>query len=90
MDKVVVVFTMKSCPFCQMLKENLDKEGIEYVDRDIHEHEDEYNMFVKMTENEYVPAIMIVNEQTRDAKFYAPDRDFEDLDQAVNLIKESF
>jgi glutaredoxin len=35
MDKVAVVFTMKSCPFCQMLKENLDKEGIEYVDRDI-------------------------------------------------------
>jgi hypothetical protein len=33
---------------------------------------------------------MIVNEETEEAKFYAPDRDFEDLDQAVKLIKESF
>ena len=66
------------------------KENIEFIDADIDDNSDEYNMFVKMTENEYVPAIMIVNEQTRDAKFYAPDRDFEDLDQAVNLIKESF
>ena len=82
----VVVFTMKGCPHCDDFKELLVKENIEFVDADI----DEYNMFVKMTENEYVPAIMIVNEQTRDAKFYAPDRDFEDLDQAVNLIKESF
>ena len=81
----VVVFTMKGCPHCDDFKEN-----IEFVDADIDDNSDEYNMFVKMTENEYVPAIMIVNEQTRDAKFYAPDRDFEDLDQAVNLIKESF
>ena len=86
----VVVFTMKGCPHCDDFKELLVKENIEFVDADIDDNSDEYNMLVKMTENEYVPAIMIVNEQTRDAKFYAPDRDFEDLDQAVNLIKESF
>ena len=86
----VVVFTMKGCPHCEEFKELLVKENIEFVDADIDDNSEEYNMFVKMTENEYVPAIMIVNEQTRDAKFYVPDRDFEDLDQAVNLIKESF
>ena len=81
---------MKGCLHCEEFKELLVKENIEFVDADIDDNSEEYNMFVKMTENEYVPAIMIVNEQTRDAKFYAPDRDFEDLDQAVNLIKESF
>jgi len=48
MDKVVILFTMKSCPFCHMLKENLDKAGIEYVDRDIDEHSEEYDMFVNI------------------------------------------
>lgn len=86
----VVVFTMKGCPHCVEFKELLVKENIEFLDADIDDNSDEYNMFVKVTDNEFIPAIMIVNEETQDAKFYAPDRDFEDLDQAVNLIKESF
>jgi glutaredoxin len=86
----VVVFTMKGCPHCTEFKELLVKENIEFVDADIDDNSDEYGMFVKVTENEFIPAIMIVNEETKDAKFYAPDRDFEDLNQAVNLIKESF
>ncbi len=86
----VVVFTMKGCPHCGEFKELLVKESIEFVEADIDDNSDEYDMFVKVTENEYIPAIMIVNEETEEAKFYAPDRDFEDLDQAVKLIKESF
>ena len=75
---------------CNEVKEILTNEGIEYVEADINENEEEYNLFVKVTDNEYVPAMMIIEDGTTDAKFYAPDRDFEDLDQAVNLIKESF
>ena len=67
----------------------LVKENINFVEADIDDNSDEYEMFVKVTENEYIPAIMMVNEETEEAKFYAPDRDFEDLEQAVNLIKES-
>ena len=86
----VVVFTMKGCPHCGEFKELLVKESIEFVEADIDDNAVEYEMFVKVTENEYIPAIMIVNEETEEAKFYAPDRDFEDLDQPVKLIKESF
>ena len=89
MDKVAVVFTMKSCPFCQMLKENLDKEGIEYVDRDIHEHEDEYNMFVDITGNDYVPAFMLIENPDTEPKteLYAPDRDFQNINEGFDIIK---
>ena len=93
MDKVAVVFTMKSCPFCQMLKENLDKEGIEYVDRDIHKHEDEYNMFVEITGNDYVPAFMLIENpesEKPNTGLYAPDRDFEDVEHGLKIIKEFF
>mgnify|MGYP003325548180 FL=1 len=80
---------MKGCPHCSEFKEMLVKENIDFVEADIDDNSDEYEMFVKVTENEYIPAIMMVNEETEEAKFYAPDRDFEDLEQAVNLIKES-
>jgi glutaredoxin len=86
--KHVLVFTMDGCPHCSDFKEMLTNEGIEYIEADINENEEEYNLFVKVTENEFVPAIMIIEEGTTDAKFYAPDRDFEDLEQAVTLIRE--
>jgi glutaredoxin len=53
MDKLAIIFSMKSCPHCKILKEMLDKEDIPYVDRDIDEHSDEYDMFVSITKNEY-------------------------------------
>jgi hypothetical protein len=40
----IIVYTMKGCPFCVELKDMLIKEGIDFVDRDIHEYEEEYNL----------------------------------------------
>lgn len=92
MDKIAVIFTMKHCSFCHMLKEMLDKDGIEYLDRDIQEHEDEYNLFVDVTKNEFVPAFMLIEspENNPISKLFAPDRDFEDVEQGAKIIKEFF
>ena len=93
MDKVAVVFTMKSCPFCQMLKENLEKEGIDYVDRDIDEYEEEYKMFSEITGNDYVPAFMLIENPDSDlplTELFAPDRDFNDIDEGAQIIREFF
>ena len=35
----IVVYTMKGCPFCDDFKKMLTEEDIEFIDRDIHEHE---------------------------------------------------
>lgn len=91
MDKIVVIYTMKSCPYCHELKEMLDKENIEYFDRDIHDYKEEYDIFVEITGNEYVPSFMTVKEP--DAKkpevfLYAPERDFNELEDGVKIIKE--
>ena len=40
--KVVILFSMKSCPHCVHIKELFDEHNIPYVDRDIHEYEEEY------------------------------------------------
>jgi glutaredoxin len=90
MDKVIVLFTMKGCPHCVEMKEMLIKEGIDFFDRDIEEYEDEYNMFVEITENEYVPAFMLIeNPETEPiSELYAPERDYDDLEDGVGIIKE--
>ena len=84
---------MKGCPFCVEFKKMLKKEGIEFVDRDIDEHSDEYDMFVSITKNEYVPAFMLIESPGKEnskTELYAPERDFSELDEGVTIIKEFY
>lgn len=93
MDKIAIVFTMKSCPHCHDFKKLLDEAEVDYIDRDIYEFEEEYEMFVEATGNEFVPAFMLIENiesESPDTKLFAPDRDFEDIDQGVSIIKEFY
>jgi glutaredoxin len=89
MDKIAVLFTMKGCPFCVELKEMLEKEQIPFVNRDIHEHEDEYELFVEVTGNEFVPAFMLIESPETEpvTELFAPDRDFQDITEGFEIIK---
>jgi glutaredoxin len=90
--KVVVLFTMKGCPFCDMIKEEFKKEDILFLERDIEEYEEEYDSFVEVTENDFVPAMTLLtldeNEEATNVKLIAPDRDFDDIYQGVELVKQ--
>jgi glutaredoxin len=81
---------MDGCPFCTMMKDKLNESNIIFHERDIDVHKDEYDLFVEITENEYVPAFMIIesDEQKQPiSSLYAPDRDFNDLDEGIEIIK---
>jgi glutaredoxin len=84
----VVVYTMKNCPFCSEFKEILTNEGIEFVDRDIDEYEEEYDLFAEITNNDMVPALLIIegNEENHESFLYAPETHYNELTEAVELI----
>ena len=92
--KVAVVYPMEGCTFCQQNKEELKKNKLPFVERDIHEHQDEYDEFVRVTENEYVPAMMLLTldeeDNTSNVKLLAPDRDYEDIFEGVEMVKKYF
>jgi glutaredoxin len=81
---------MNGCPFCEMMKEQLKESNIEFYERDIDEHKDEYDMFVEITENEYVPAFMIVESPGESPKslLFAPERDFNEISEGIDIIKK--
>lgn len=84
---------MEGCPYCVQMKDQLTESNINFVERDIDEHKDEYDMFVEITENEFVPAFMIVESpDTDDHKSYlfAPERDYNEIEEGVAIIKEHF
>ena len=59
MDNLVVVFTMQGCPFCDMMKSQLIESQIDFIERDIQTHGEEYQLFVESTGCEFVPAFKI-------------------------------
>lgn len=89
-DLSVIVFTMKGCPFCDDFKKILESQGIEYFDRDIHENESEYNIFSEITDNDMVPALLIIegDEENYESFLYAPERNYDELTEAVDIINE--
>ena len=85
----LVVFTMEGCPFCVEMKDKIKELGIEFVDADIEENEMEYEIFKKLVGNDYVPAFMIIMGEDN-AKVFAPERDSNEIDEGIDIIKKHF
>ena len=81
---------MKGCPFCTDFKDMLTNEGIEFFDRDIDDYEEEYQLFTEVTDNDMIPALLIIEGDDKEHKsfLYAPERDYNELSEAVSIIKE--
>jgi glutaredoxin len=89
-DLNIIVYTMEGCPFCTDFKELLVKEGIEFFDRDIDVYEDEYETFCEITKNNMIPALLIIEGNDDDYKsyLYAPERNYDELTEAVTIINQ--
>ena len=92
-ERHIVLFTMDGCPFCEIMKEELKKNEISFIDRDIYEFHEEYEMFKKsVDDNEFVPGFMVIetDDTTHQALTFAPERDFDTIEKGVELIKEYY
>lgn len=92
MKKLVVLYTMSSCPFCSEIKDMLNEENIDYYERDIDEYKEEYDDFVKLTENDYLPSFSIItidgDNEVNDFEYLVPDESFGSLEEAVQKVKD--
>jgi len=88
-ELTVVVYTMKGCPFCDDFKKMLQEENVEFHDRDIEEYDKEYKTYVEITENEYIPALLLIKSEGEkyESFLYAPERDYNELKEALNIIQ---
>ena len=88
-DLNIIVDTMKGCPFCVDFKDILIREGIEFFDRDIDEYKDEYDIFVEVTGNDMIPSLLVIegDEEKHESFLYAPERNYNELTEAVDIIK---
>ena len=93
MEQLIVIYSMEGCPFCVMMKEQLETENIPFIMRDIDEEMEEYDLFKKAVGgNEFVPAFMIIETdgENHNTKFFAPERDYDEIEDGVKIIKENY
>jgi len=80
------------------MKNILDENNIVYSEKDIDEHKEEYDLFVEATDNDYIPSFMLLeldmiseselSEKPKKVKLLAPDRDFQELEEALEMVKK--
>jgi len=92
MDKLVIIYSMRGCPHCVELKKMLEEIKIPFIDRDVNDYEEEYELYTKVVGNEYVPALMLIENPDTESKteLYAPERDYNELEDALKIIKEFY
>jgi hypothetical protein len=68
----------------------LKEEGVEFFDRDIDKYKDEYDIFSEITDNDMIPALLIIEGSGKDYKsfLYAPEKNYNELTEALQIINE--
>lgn len=93
MSKLLILYTMKGCPYCEMIKDNLNENLISFHERDIDEYEEEFNLFTEVSGSEYVPSFMIIENVGGDehkSHLFVPEINFNTIDEATEIIKEFY
>lgn len=86
MASELLLFTLDGCGSCKSLKERLNEEFIPYREVEVGKNKEIWNKVIEQTGNEYLPAFYIKKDDTGKGPFFAPQKDFKDNDDAVNII----
>ena len=80
MKEKITIYTSKTCPYCDTVKDKLQDANIKFTEIDIIEHKKTWNGVVNLTANPVTPTIEINGE------FLLPGRDFQQPEQLVDVI----
>ena len=86
MNKKIVIYTSKTCQYCDQVKKSLTESSIEFTEIDIIEYKSVWNNVKNLTATPVTPTIKINDE------FLLPGRDFvspENLIEIISNFKES-
>tara|TARA_R100000742_G_C4200192_1_gene29529 strand:+ start:177 stop:566 length:390 start_codon:yes stop_codon:yes gene_type:complete len=78
--KKIKIYTNTTCPYCKSIKEELNKVGIEFENKDTTECKDSWQEIVNLTGIPSVPTIKYNDE------FLAPGRDFSNPEHLINIL----
>ena len=88
MANKLLLFTLDTCGHCKRLKERLINESIPFTEIEVNSNQSLWNQVVTQSKNEYLPTFFIKKEGSDTGPIFCPERDFENDDQAIEIIKK--
>lgn len=81
---MVKVYGFSACPYCKELKEILTKEGVQFIDVDIEqpENQEEFNKVMEIAKADEVPIVIVGNQ------ILVPNVSFQSIKEAAELTKK--
>ena len=79
--KKITIYTAATCSYCKTLKEELEKNNIEFEDRITSEWKDEWHKIISLTGMPTTPTICYED------SYFIPARDFGNPQQLVEILK---
>ena len=81
MKKDIIIYTSKTCPYCNQIKQLFKDKKIKYTEKDKEKFNHEWYRVVELTGIPVFPTINIDNE------YLVPNRDFQNQQQLLNIIE---
>ena len=81
MKKYIIIYTSKTCPYCNQIKQLFKDKKIKYTEKDKEKFNQEWYRVVELTGIPVFPTINIDNE------YLVPNRDFQNQQQLLNIIE---
>ena len=80
MEKITI-YTNETCPYCKQIKEELNKENIEFNEKLTEDFKEEFQQIVNLTSINMTPIIEYKNE------YFLPGRDYMNPKQLIEILK---
>lgn len=87
--KQIAVFTLNNCPLCFSLKNKLKESSIPFHDIEITKNRGLWDEVLSQTGLDALPTVYIQSDEEGNGVVYTPGRDFQDVDEIIEIIKEN-
>jgi glutaredoxin len=87
--KQLAIFTLNTCVLCGELKRRLTEESIDFHDIEITKNRELWDQVLAQTGHDILPTVFIQTDAEGNGQVYTPGRDFQDLDEIIEIIKNN-
>ena len=81
MKDKVIIYTMNTCGYCKLVKEELEKSNIEFETRLTNEWQEDWDKIIGLTNAPTTPTICYKD------SYFVPTRDFSNPQQLISILK---
>ena len=87
--KKIFIFTINNCVHCSELKENLKALLIPFHDVEITKNRNLWKNVISQTGYDVLPTVFIQTSDDGNWVVYTPGRDFQDINEIIEIIKKN-